>query len=143
MNNEASPASVSQAGSQADAPHQRRILVVNADRATFGLLAEWLIAAGYEIVDAEADADGGSSERAFAAAIIDVPFIRHGVTELARRVSTRYPGTPILALSATFFSNVRCGGECARKLGVTGVLPKPVGREALLEAVGRLAGNTE
>ena len=141
MNNEPSPASVGQAGSQADAPQQRRILVVNADRATFGLLAEWLIAAGYEVVDAEADSGSRNAGQAFSAAIVDVPYIRHGGAELARRVSAQYPAIPILALSATFFSNVVCGGDCARKLGVTGVLPKPVRREALLEAVGRLAGN--
>jgi DNA-binding response OmpR family regulator len=136
MDVKALPASVEQAS---PASRPRRILIANADRATFGLLAEWLTAAGYEVVDGEADAGSAHTSTTFCAAIVDVPYTRHGGVELAQRVSARYPGTPILALSATFFSNVKCSGECARALGVAGVLPKPVDREVLVGVVKQLA----
>ncbi|MGE5339384.1 MAG: hypothetical protein ACM3PU_16265 [Gemmatimonadota bacterium] len=108
------------------------IRVVNADRATLGLLQEWLGAAGYRVVDV------GAAQEPARLTIVDVPFTRHGGLELLRRVAGDDPGVPILALSPTFFSNVKCGGECARALGVAGVLPKPLAREALLEAVDGL-----
>lgn len=108
------------------------VRVVNADRATLGLLQEWLGAAGYRVVDADTTKDAAQLT------IVDVPFTRHGGLELLRRVAGEAPGVPILALSPTFFSNVRCGGECARALGVAGVLPKPIAREALIEAVDGL-----
>jgi DNA-binding response OmpR family regulator len=138
MNVKALPANPGQEAPAATGSRPGRILVVNADRATFGLLAEWLTAAGYEVVDAETDAGSAHPGTKFSAAIVDVPFTRHGGAELAQRVSAQHPGTPILAMSATFFSNVKCSGECARALGVAGVLPKPVGREALVGAVKQL-----
>ncbi len=52
-----------------------------------------------------------------------------------QRVAAQYPGIRILALSPTFFSNVSCGGNCARALGVDGVLPKPVARDDLIAAI--------
>ena len=108
------------------------IRVVNTDRATLGLLQEWLGAAGYRVVDAD------TTQEAARLTIVDVPFTRHGGLELLRRVAAEDPGVPILALSPTFFSNVRCGGGCARALGVAGVLPKPLARDALLAAVDGL-----
>jgi DNA-binding NarL/FixJ family response regulator len=75
--------------------------------------------------------------------IVDVPFTRHGGRDLVQRASTQYPGTPILALSPTFFSNVACGGNCARSLGVAGVLPKPIGRDALIAAIRNLLNPSE
>jgi DNA-binding NarL/FixJ family response regulator len=60
-----------------------------------------------------------------------------------RRVTAQYPDIPILALSPTFFSNVKCGGNCARELGVAGVLPKPVARDALMDAIRDLLQQDE
>lgn len=111
------------------------IRILTSDRATEGLLREWLDAAGYRLAGDSASAE---VDDAAALTIVDVPFARHGAVELLRRVSAQQPGTPILALSATFFSNVKCSGECALALGVAGVLPKPVTREALLAAVAGL-----
>jgi len=108
-----------------------RILVVDADRLTLGLLEEWLRATGYEVVNGQAD---GDAPEGVALAIIDVPFARSAVERL-RRFAARHAGMPILALSPTFFSNVKCTGDCARSLGVAGVLPKPVARDALIDAV--------
>jgi len=117
---------------------KRLIRVANADGAMLGLLREWLGAVGYSVT-------GGRSgevaaERALLT-IVDVPFSRCGAVELLQRVTQENPGEPILALSGTFFSSVACDGPCARRLGVAGVLPKPVGRDALLAAVERLARN--
>lgn len=109
-----------------------RILVVDADRLTLGLLEEWLRAAGYEVL--EGRADDATAPEAVALAIVDVPFARSAVERL-QRFAARHAGTPILALSPTFFSNVKCTGDCARSLGVSGVLPKPIAREALIAAI--------
>jgi DNA-binding response OmpR family regulator len=112
------------------------IRVANTDGAMFGLLREWLGTAGYEVLAARVGETTGT-ERALLV-IVDVPFSRYGATEILQRVTQAHPNEPILALSATFFSNVHCGGACARRLGVAGVLPKPVAREALLAAVEAL-----
>jgi len=61
------------------------------------------------------------------------------VADLIRRVTQNHPEEPILALSATFLSSVSCEGGCAKRLGVAGVLPKPLSRDALLAAVARFA----
>lgn len=113
-----------------------RILVVNADAATYGLLCEWLGAEGFGVSD-ERDAQA-SARGPFTAVIVDVPFARHGGLELLGEVAARHPGTPLLALSATFFSSVQCSGGCAHALGVSGVLPKPLTREALVAALRNL-----
>lgn len=115
---------------------ETRILIVNADPATLGLLREWLGAEGHRVIDERRGQD--SVQEPIAAVIVDVPFARHGGLELLSRVAARYPGTPVLALSATFFSSVKCSGGCAHALGVTGVLPKPIGREALVTAIRNL-----
>jgi DNA-binding NarL/FixJ family response regulator len=108
--------------------------LVSRDRATVDLLREWLSADGYAVED---EAHAVPHTRS-ALVIVDIPFARHGALEQLRRVSERHPGARILALSATFFSTVKCGGDCAQALGVAGVLPKPVPRAELLAAVRRL-----
>lgn len=115
---------------------ERRVLVVNADAATFGLLREWLGAEGFGVSDERGSAASGRGP--FTAVIVDVPFARHGGLELLGEVAARHPGTPLLALSATFFSSVQCSGGCAHALGVSGVLPKPLTREALVAALRNL-----
>ncbi len=121
-----------------DAGAATLIEVVGADRVTLALLQEWLRAAGYRVV--ERDGEGERAPTRPALTIADVPFARQGAPELLRRIAQPHPGTPVLALSPTFFGNVRCDGDCARKLGVAGVLPKPLTREALLAAVDRILG---
>lgn len=104
------------------------IRVLEADRPTLDLLYEWLTSAGFAVT-------GADGPGVAVLTIVDVPFSRHGGRDVIQRVSSDYPGTPILALSPTFFSNVACGGYCARALGVSGVLPKPVAHDALIAAV--------
>jgi DNA-binding response OmpR family regulator len=107
------------------------IRVLDADRTTLDLLHEWLTSAGFAVTG---DGDSGAA----ALTIVDVPFGRHGGRDVVQRVAAHYPGTPILALSPTFFSNVACGGQCARALGVAGVLPKPIARDTLIATVRNL-----
>jgi DNA-binding NarL/FixJ family response regulator len=109
------------------------IRVIGADRATLDLLTEWLTSSGFSVAT-EGEADPPAREAA-ALVIIDIPFTRHGGHEAVQRVAAQYPGTRILALSSTFFSSVSCVGECARALGVDGVLPKPIARDTLITAV--------
>lgn len=111
------------------------VRVSNADGTTLALVSEWLAGAGYRVV-AEGDAVPGHDKATVS--IVDVPFSRAG-TEIIEAVSRRHPGEPIIVLSATFLSSVGCGGGCAKRLGVAGVLPKPFSRASLLGALERLA----
>lgn len=112
-----------------------KILVVDADPALLGLLGEWLADLA-EVTPRRSDAadDGADCDLV----VVDVPFPRQGESNPLRRLADRHPDTPVLALSSTFFNGIDAHGAVARSLGVGGVLPKPVGREALLAAVRRL-----
>ena len=80
------------------------IRILDADSTTLGLLKEWLISAGFAVASAH-------EPGAAVLMIVDIPFTRHGGRDVVERASARYPDTPILALSPTFFSNVECGGH--------------------------------
>lgn len=117
-----------------------RVLLIGSDPATIELLEEWLVADGIDARSASADAAAGHLPDASAAQrvellLVDVAYPRDKGVEFLRGVARNHPGTPVVVLSSGFFGNVECSGDCARKLGVAGVLPKPVAREALLAAV--------
>jgi DNA-binding response OmpR family regulator len=112
-----------------------KVLLVDVDQALLGLLEEWLAEHGCGVV-----ADCGTcpeSRGPFDLVLVDVPFPRHGGPDLLRRLATRYPGTPIFALSSNFFGGVESDGAVARTLGVDCVLPKPLTRATLMAAVER------
>ena len=109
------------------------VLVVGADSATYELLSEWLADIGCR--PCHADAPGEAPPPAML--VVDVPFPRESLG-LLRMLTARYPGVPVLALSATFLPSVEERGEASRALGVEGVMPKPLRREALVGAVRRL-----
>jgi CheY-like chemotaxis protein len=111
-----------------------RVLVVDTDRVLCGLIEEWLGGCGCECSVLAQDADDGPVQEADVV-VVDVPFPRQGGLDLLQRVASRHPGTPIVALSSTFFAGVESSGALARSLGVAAVLPKPVAREALIRAV--------
>ena len=116
--------------------HPLRILIVDADAPLFGLLAEWLRASGWELEQtSSADIDGHERHDLI---LIDVPFPRRGGADAVRRVARAQPGIPIAVLSSSFFAGVEPTGAVARSLGVAAVLPKPLKREALLDAVRRV-----
>ena len=112
-----------------------RVLVVDADPALLGLLEEWFEEQGLSVV---ADGTDEAAGNAFDLAVVDVPFPRQGGLCLLQRVAERHPRVPILALSSNFFAGIADTGVVARALGVAAALPKPVNRDALLAAVGKL-----
>lgn len=107
---------------------ERRVLVVDADPALFELLAEWLEGHGFRVV-------GPGAAGHVDLIVIDVPFPRRSGVQALGELATRYPDTPVLLMSSSFFPGIECCGPSARKLGVAAVLPKPVTRDALLAAV--------
>jgi CheY-like chemotaxis protein len=111
------------------------VLVMDTDRATRELLREWLTEAGWTVVE---DA-GRTGAEPIRLVLVDVPFPRRGPSTPLQRVAAEHAGTPVLALSATFNAGIVPCGEVARSLGVACVLPKPIVREALLEAVRKLS----
>ena len=113
-----------------------RALVVDAEPALLGLLSEWLEEHGCTVVAENSDAHSASG--AFDFIVLDVPFARSEGLEHVRRVALRYPGIPIVALSASFFAGIDTSGAVAHSLGAACVLPKPLAREALIAAVRRL-----
>jgi CheY-like chemotaxis protein len=124
----------SQCHTAPDMTTRPKILVMDADPALLGLLDEWMADLAEVTSGRSESAEGGDCDLL----VVDVAFPRQGESNPLRRLAGRYPHTPVLALSSTFFHGIDAHGAVARSLGVAGVLPKPVGREALLAAVRRL-----
>ncbi|WP_280151177.1 hypothetical protein [Piscinibacter sp. XHJ-5] len=114
------------------------LLVRDTDRATLELLREWLTEAGWEVVEDGTRPEDAPPKR-FHLVLIDVPFPRRGCSTPLQCIAAEHAGTPVLALSATFHAGVEPCGAVARSLGVAGVLPKPVRRDALLAMVRSLS----
>jgi CheY-like chemotaxis protein len=115
-------------------PNARKVLVLGADPATRSLFGEWLDEEGFRIVDPSSDANAPLS-----LVVLELPFLREGELPPLAEAKLRYPGVPIVVVSPTFFASVGCCGPCAAALGVAGVLPKPMARATLIEALHRLA----
>jgi CheY-like chemotaxis protein len=112
------------------------VLVVDADPALAALLAEWLCEAGCDVE--HPGLDHTNHGRRYDLAIVDVPFPRRGGASRVAEIAARYPGLPIIAVSAAFFPGVDACPEVASRLGVSLTLSKPLFRHALLRAVQRL-----
>ena len=120
------------------------ILVSGAETSTVDLLREWLAEAGWQVQAEAAPApepastptvtDPDSAHR-FALVLVDLAYPRLGAAGELQRVARAHAGVPVLALSATFHASAEGSGQIARSLGVAGVLPKPIRREALIHAV--------
>jgi CheY-like chemotaxis protein len=112
-----------------------RVCVVDTDNDWRALLEEWLHQLGCMVVPDD-DAPGRAAPPVDLV-IVDVPFPRQGGVDLVKRIVSRHPATPIVALSSNFFSRVECCGPVAQALGVNCVLAKPATREAIAAAVLR------
>jgi DNA-binding response OmpR family regulator len=104
------------------------ILVVDADPPLHGLLEEWLTAQGWSVLREGDPVD---------LIVVDLAHPVRGGPDVLKRLAREHAGTPVLALSSSFFPSVASDGAVARTLGVAGVLPKPLTRDALLAAVRR------
>ena len=114
----------------------RRVLVVDADLTLFELLQEWLAGEGCRL-DRGCNGDG-TPPQDYDLIIVDVPYPRQRGASAVDRIACAHRGAPILAVSAAFYAANEGSGAVARALGVAGVLAKPLRREALIGAVGRL-----
>jgi CheY-like chemotaxis protein len=112
-------------------PTESRALVVDADPAVFSLLDEWLAEQGFRVSEEPPRGD-------YDLIVVDVPFPRLGAPEFLRHLAREHPGTPILALSSSFFAGVDASGAVAKALGVSAVLSKPVTRDGLANAVKKI-----
>ena len=113
----------------------RNVLVLETDPATRSLFVEWLDAEGWQVLDpSSADAAAPLS-----LVVLELAFLREGGLQPLDEAKLRYPEVPIVVVSPTLFASVGCCGPCAAALGVAGVLPKPMARSTLIEAVHRLA----
>ena len=113
----------------------RNVLVLETDRATRSLFVEWLDGEGWQVVDAAS----GDAVAPLSLVVLELAFLREGGLQPLAEAKLRYPGVPIVIVSPTVFASVGCCGPCAAALGVAGVLPKPMARATLIEAVHRLA----
>lgn len=100
------------------------------------MICEWLDADGWQVLEPASDAPASDLDLV----VVDLPFPRAGTSvDPLQAIRHEYPGVPVIVISSTVFGNVGCYGPCAQSLGVSGVLPKPVAREALIGAARRLA----
>ena len=121
---------------RSDAKGPFRVCVIDADDLWRALLEQWLQGMGCEVVPPPADTN--DPPPAVDLVIVDLPFPRQGGVDSVKRITSRHPATPIVALSSNFFSRIECCGPVARSLGVDCVLPKPATREAIAAAVRRV-----
>jgi CheY-like chemotaxis protein len=116
-------------------PNARNVLVLETDPATRSLFVEWFDEEGWQVLD-PSSADTAAP---LALVVLELAFLREGGLQPLADTKLRYPGVPIVVVSPTVFASVGCCGSCAATLGVAGVLPKPIARATLIEAVHRLA----
>jgi CheY-like chemotaxis protein len=116
-------------------PFSHRVLVLDSDALTQSMISEWFDADGWQV--AEPGSDPPASDLSLV--VVDLPFPRAGSPDALQAIRQEYPGVPLIVISSTVFGYVGCSGPCAQSLGVSGVLPKPVSREALIGAARRLA----
>jgi CheY-like chemotaxis protein len=116
-------------------PFSHRVLVLDSDALTQAMISEWLSADGWQVVEPTIDSVASD----VSLVVVDLPFPRTGALDALQEIRKGYPGVPTIVISSTVFANVGCCGPCAASLGVAGVLPKPVSRDALIGAVRRLA----
>ncbi|NRF66999.1 hypothetical protein HLB44_08400 [Aquincola sp. S2] len=110
-----------------------RVLLHDVEPALAELLDEWLAELGTEPLRSCSSVPDGRCHL-----VITAVHYPRQTDALALRQLAAAHVAPVLVLSPTFFAAIECHGPVAEALGVAGVLPQPVGREALQAAVRRL-----
>jgi DNA-binding response OmpR family regulator len=117
------------------------IVICEQDHLMRNLLTEWLRGAGYCVRGA---ADHGSVAPVHAdLVIVSVYMPKQTGACLIDEVRTRYPGTPVMAISAQFRADLSIAGTTAESLGVAQLMAKPLTRAALLGAVKSLLSSAD
>jgi CheY-like chemotaxis protein len=109
------------------------IVVVEEDPLMRRLLEEWLQATGYEVraFSSAGDVAGPAPDLV----IVDLYMPRQGGREKLADLQARWPGTPLIAMSAQFHEARSAPSAVARDLGAKRLIAKPCARETLLSAV--------
>jgi CheY-like chemotaxis protein len=102
------------------------------------LLEEWLSQAGYRV--RAMSPDRVPEVAGTALVIVSISSPKRAGAPFLRALRTAYPGTPFIALSAQFRSDLSTGGSIAQSLGVQQVMAKPLSRVALIDAVRAMIG---
>jgi CheY-like chemotaxis protein len=117
------------------------ILLVDDDALVRGLLAEWLVEAGYRVHHA----DNGPSalemlrKREFGLLITDMDMPIGGGLEVIQIVQRRHPGLPVIAVSGGERDDGKNWSMSALAHGAAKALAKPLLRRTLLAAVEEVA----
>jgi CheY-like chemotaxis protein len=115
------------------------IVIIEDDELMRRLLVEWLSAEGYRVL---AGAPGTSSCPGNRADLVIVDLVmprQEGNTRL-QAIRTRFPTSPVLAVSGQFRPGLDGSPHAAKALGVRGVIAKPFSRDDLMTAVHCLVG---
>lgn len=109
------------------------IVIEEDDELMRSLLVEWLTAEGHRVNSSETfePAPGGDAD----VVIVAVTGPRHEGAERLGRARRLHPRARIIAISGQFHPSRRYAGPAARMLGADGMIAKPFGRVALLDAV--------
>ena len=115
-----------------------KVVIIEDDVLMRSLMAEWLKEEGYHVE--EVALNEVNTIAAADVVIVNVYMPRKLGAERLRAARKAYPDVPTIAVSAQFRPGVECSGSAARTLGVDRVIAKPLGREALLDAVRSVIG---
>lgn len=114
------------------------IVIYEADDLMRGLLREWLTGAGYRVGAATPCAP--PPHEAADLVIMNIGMPKYAGARGTDKIRAAHPGTPIIAISAQFRSDLSTAGTIAQSLGVDQVIAKPLSRAALLAAVRAMIG---
>jgi len=109
------------------------ILLYEEDDQMRGLLTEWLRGCGYQVRSVAMD--GSPSQNMPNLVIASLYNPKQAGTRLINDIQAKYPGIPVIAISAQFRAGLSTAGTTAQSLGVAQVIAKPLTRDALLGAV--------
>jgi DNA-binding response OmpR family regulator len=108
------------------------IALYERDDLMYGLLREWLSAAGHVVRDSIAVQ--GAIPRADLV-IMSFSMLKGETQLFVRGMQRIHPGAPIIALSSQARLGLSSNGVLARELGVERVMAKPLARKDLIAAV--------